>query len=436
MKPVRKSDRQRLSPSGQQSVLHLVALREHSLLSLFELSNGLSVELDVYGITDLALFNLMGHMGTVQAGLWLRTDAGPGDLVLIRSHGLRRELAAALGGVLAAQLKADIPLDDPCTVESGDLLPSVRALAEQSKVAVLAPVLVGGKTVGVVVLGPRASGLPYSDLDLQLLRASLSMVGSSIENARLYNQLQEQNRRLTLANDELRVANELRTQFLQNVNHELRTPLTIIIGFLDCLLQQPGLDTRQRGYVESSVEEATKLKGMIQSLLEFSEATQNRLDVHLSNFDVVALLADYHRGRRPGIAGGLRELVLESKPGPLPARGDIARFLGVVESVVENSVKFTPEGSRIAIGVDDVTNAEGRWVRVGIADDGPGIPQEHLPHLLEPFRQVDGSTTRMVGGMGLGLASSARLMHLMGGRIEVQSELGRGTLVELLLPRA
>lgn len=432
MEPARKpSD----SAEHRRSVLHLVALREHSLLSLFELSHGLSVELDVYGITDLALFNLMGHMGTMQAGLWLRSDAGAGDLVLLRSHGLRREPAAALGGVLGAQLRAEAPFDYPCRVESDELLPSVKALAEQNHISVLAPVLVGGRTVGVVVLGPRASGMPYSDLDLELLRASLSMVGSSIENARLYNRLQEQNRRLTLANDQLREANELRTQFLQNVNHELRTPLTIIIGFLDCLLQQSNLDARQRGYVESSVEEATKLKGMIQSLLEFSEASQNRLQIHAGDFDAVALMQNYHRGRRPGIAGGLRELVIEAPPRSIRARGDAARFINVVESVVENAVKFTPVGSRIAIAVDEMNDDRGRWVRIGIADDGPGIPREHVPRLLEPFRQVDGSTTRSVGGMGLGLASAARMMELMGGRIDVSSELGRGTMVELLLPR-
>ena len=118
------------------------------------------------------------------------------------------------------------------------------------------------------------------------------------------------------------------------------------------------------------------------------------------------------------------------------ARFDRQRLLQLLDALVDNAVKFTPEGTRIEIRVSPDESHDGSRIRIDVTDDGPGIPPEHMKDLFDSFSQVDGSATRRVGGMGLGLAFANRLAERMNGVLAARSEPGTGSTFSLFLPVA
>lgn len=429
----------RAGMDATQAALHLVGRREHSLLALFELSHELSVSLDAYAIADLALLNLMGHFGTPRAALWILPEEAPRQPVLMRAHGLGGELGRAIGVGLAPQL-VDVEDEGLATIALAEWAHELRApgagLAVEHGLALLAPARTHGRVAAMVALGARPSGEPYAAIDRDHLAAAAGMVGVAIENTRLYHRTLESNRQLREANERLAELDRLKGEFIQSVNHELRTPLAVIQGYASCLVEAQGIDAGQRRALEVMIEECQKLAGMVQNLLDYSEATSGALAITLEAVDLPPLLVAYAEGRRPGVVEGLRELDLALSDGLPAARCDARRLLQVLDALMDNAVKFTPLGTRIRLAADPFM-ADGReWLRVAVEDNGPGILPRHLAALFEPFRQADGSMTRTAGGMGMGLALARQLVERMEGRLDVRSELGRGTSFTILLPPA
>lgn len=417
----------------------LVAMREHTLVSLFELSQDLSISLDLFSVADLVLFNVMGQFGTSRAALWMASEPGNTDPTLIRSHGLQRQTAKALGPVCIAPILEYFTANSrPMTVD--ELEPIVESsgvlLAQRAEIQLFAAIQARGEALGVVALGPRIGGEPYGPLERDALQTSLAMVGVALQNMSLYSRMLENNRRLRIANEELQNLDRLKTEFLSNVNHELRTPLTCIIAYADSLIgMKPGHPQREefQGVV---MHEAMKLQGLLENLLTFADASQNRLEVTARPTDVVPPLARYCDDRLPGVTGALREMKWRSESNSLLAVCDEKAMLRIVDALVENAVKFTPPGSCIELRASRVVVGGVQWTAIDVEDDGPGIPAEKLPTLFDAFRQGDGSWTRTVGGMGIGLAIAQRIAVAMGGRLSVTSELGKGSTFTLLLPAA
>lgn len=429
----------RAAMDAARAALHLVGRREHSLLALFELSHELSVSLDGYAIADLALLNLMGHFGTPRAALWILPESAPRQPVLMRAHGLGEELARAIGAGLAPQL-VDHEDEGAAPIALAEWAQEVRApgagLAVEHGLALLAPARTHGRVVGMIALGARPSGEPYAAIDRDHLAAAAGMVGVAIENTRLYHRTLENNRQLREANERLAELDRLKSEFIQSVNHELRTPLAVIQGYASCLVEAQGIDEGQRRALEVMIEECQKLAGMVQNLLDFSQASSGALAFTVEAVDPRPLLTAYAEDRRPGVVEGLREFDLSLADALPAARCDARRLLQVLDALMDNAVKFTPPGTRIRIAADRPT-VDGRdWLRVAIEDNGPGIPPRHLAALFEPFRQADGSMTRAAGGMGMGLALARQIVERMEGRLDVKSDLGRGTSFRILLPAA
>ena len=412
-----------------QAVLRLIERRENSLLSLFELSKELGVGLDVYAIAQLSLLSLMGHFGTRIAALWMRVDEHAAGVVPVSQFGMTDEQARALGVVLETCATAQLERDGgPARLAAWISTPRVRdALA--AGVALVAPVAAQGRLVGLIALGERLDGEAYAAFDLEYLATAAGMVGVALDNARLYQQMLEANRRLLETNQQLAELDRLKSEFLQGVNHELRTPLAVIVGYLD-VLRQLGLDDHGQRAVTASMEQAHKLDGMVQNLLDFSEPLEKLRPTQIERCDLAPLLDAYVRGRRPGVSNALREITLEFATELPAARCDRRGLTRVLDELVDNAVKFTPPGSRIVVRA--VRHAEG-GVAVEVQDDGPGMPPDKAATLFEPFRQGDGSTTREAGGLGLGLALARRLCEGMNGRLEVASDVGQGSTFRVCL---
>jgi signal transduction histidine kinase len=429
---------------GRQSVellIHemrrLVALREHTVLSLSELSQELTISLDLFSLADLVLFNLMGQFGTSRSAMWLSSDQN--TPILVRSHGIPRSLAKALGPVCTVKLLERLGHQaSPLALQSVEEVigPAATRLAQRADIAVFAPIRSRDATLGLVALGPRIGGEPYGPTELQALQASLGMVGVAIQNMSFYSRLVESNRKLRMSNEELEHLDRLKSEFLSNVNHELRTPLTCIMAYVDTLLGARHDPELVQDFLKVVMVEAQRLQGLLENLLAFSALTQQKMSLHLVTGDVSLPLARYFEERLPGVSEGLRELVYHRQSALPMARFDEKRMLQIVDVLIDNAVKFTPEGSRIDLRVTSFVEDEGAWVRISVQDDGPGVPAERIPELFESFRQADGSSTRSVGGMGIGLSIARQLAHAMGGRLTANSDLGKGSTFSLDLPVA
>lgn len=419
--------------------LRLVEAREHSLHSLFELSHELSVSLDVYGLADLALLNLMGHFGTPRAALWVLPEDAPREAVLIRARGTQVEVARGVGAALAPHVADRYTYEmEPVDLAAWGVAETGlgAALALAQGFAVLVPVAAHGRLIGMLALGERARPNTYGPLEQKYVATAAGMVGVAIANTRLYHGMLDSNRRLREANERMSELHRMKSEFLQSVNHELRTPLAVIIGFAGCLTDENGLEPRHRDAVRAILEQSQKLNGMVQGLLDYSAAEGATLEMWIEEGDVRPLLESYAEARRPGIVGGLREFQVDVAPRLPKARFDPRRLAQILDALLDNAAKFTPRGSLLRLSADRGREDGAAWVRIGVHDNGPGIPARHLPDLFEPLRQVDGSTTRAAGGMGMGLALAQRLAEKMGGRLTVTSQVGVGTTFRVLLPLA
>jgi signal transduction histidine kinase len=398
----------------------LVERREATLHSLFELSHELSVGLDPFAIAQLTLFNLMGHFGTTVAACWLLSEGSDPVPVLMRGFGIEAAEGQSLGAALLPRVAERAPSPEAIRLEEWRVPEAARGVGQG--LAWLSPVIVQERLLGVIGLGNRIDGEPYGPLDIEYFVAASVMVGVALENARLYQLARESNRRLRETNQQLAELDRYKNEFVQNVNHELRTPLSVILGCLHILDSQM-IEPLQRESLGRAVEQAAKLQGLIQNLLDFSHLEDQALSVKREPHDPADLLREFVEERRPTVASGLRELGLEIEAGVPPVLCDRRRLIQVLDELLGNAVKFTPPGTHIQVRC----SATGRGIEIEFRDEGHGIPPERLESLFEPFRQGDGSMTREAGGMGLGLALARRLTEAMGGSLEAASEPGVGS---------
>jgi len=182
-----------------------------------------------------------------------------------------------------------------------------------------------------------------------------------------------------------------------------------------------------RDPLRRATENAAKLQGLIENLLDFSHLEDQALTLKREPHELGGLLREFVEERRPGVAAGLRELGLEIAAELPPVLCDHRRLIQVLDELLGNAVKFTPPGSHIVLSAFRCPATEPAGAAIEIHDDGPGIPPERLGSLFEPFRQGDGSMTREAGGMGLGLALARRRIEAMGGTLEASSEPGVGS---------
>jgi two-component system, OmpR family, phosphate regulon sensor histidine kinase PhoR len=223
----------------------------------------------------------------------------------------------------------------------------------------------------------------------------------------------------------------LRRDFVANASHELRTPLTSVRGFVEALedgaLDEPPTARRFLGKIRLH---ADRMAALVSDLLELSRLESGERPPRWETLrpadvleDVVASLGEQAKGRQI--------VVTVETDGAPPVTSDGDRLRQILENLLENAVKYTPPGGHVAVAA---RSGEEGSVVFEVADDGPGIPAEHLPRIFERFYRVDKARSREMGGTGLGLSIVKHLAEGMGATVWVVSETGRGTRFSVRMP--
>jgi signal transduction histidine kinase/ActR/RegA family two-component response regulator len=254
-------------------------------------------------------------------------------------------------------------------------------------------------------------------------------------NADLAHEVEERRRvevERTQALERERDANRLKDEFLATLSHELRTPLNAVLGWARMLRSAPVEPQVRARALESIERNAHAQARLIEDLLEISRIVTGKLRIQVQQVDLATIVDAAVDVVQPAAAARRIRMTAEIAVRPAFTSGDPDRLQQVVWNLLSNAVKFTPEGGAVAVRLEG-----GAGYRIRVTDNGQGIDTRFLPHVFEPFRQADGTTSREHGGLGLGLAIARQLVELHGGTISADSEgRGKGATFEVYLPSA
>jgi PAS domain S-box-containing protein len=231
----------------------------------------------------------------------------------------------------------------------------------------------------------------------------------------------------------LRELDKMKSDFVSNVSHELRTPLTAIKGSVDNMLDgiTGPLNEKQGRYLSRIKSNADRLTRLINNILDLSRIEAGKIDLRPANFSVVPLAKEVAEVLRAVAAEKLISLEVTSPDDGVNAWADRDKVTQVLMNLIGNAVKFTPEHGKVTVGVERNGND---WVQVSVADTGPGIVPEEGNKIFAKFYQIAQAANQKTKGTGLGLAISKALVEMHGGKIWVESEIGRGCTVSFTLP--
>jgi len=269
----------------------------------------------------------------------------------------------------------------------------------------------------------------WNDITVPEEKAFYCVARDVTQSRQFLQQIEVQNRELEARNHEVERATQLKSTFLASMSHELRTPLNAIVGFSGLLADEIGgpLNEKQRRFVGHIKQGSAHLLQLINDILDLSKIEAGQLDIHCQDFDLQEALAEALSTIRPlAMARGITLRENFETAGFVHA--DRLRFRQILYNLLSNAVKFTPREGEVAVECVQ----EGDMARISVSDTGSGIRPEDQELIFEEFRQLEGEGKHQ--GTGLGLTITRRLVEQHGGKIWLESELGKGTRFRFTLP--
>jgi signal transduction histidine kinase/putative methionine-R-sulfoxide reductase with GAF domain len=305
------------------------------------------------------------------------------------------------------------------------LRPPYSAIAAlRLKAFLVSPMIARGRTVGVLSADNRVSRAPIPAHTVDLLHSFAAQAAVAVENARLFQEIQEQSQQLELASKH-------KSQFLANMSHELRTPMNAVLGYTDLILDDifGEVPAPIRETLERIKTNGHHLLGLINDVLDLSRMEAGQLTLSLGDYAMGEVVHSVVSAVE-SLAAGKKLAFKAVVPPDLPrGHGDERRLTQVLLNLVGNAIKFTDTGE---VSVT-ARSADGGY-HVSVSDTGPGISEADQQKIFEEFQQADSSSTRAKGGSGLGLSISRRIVELHGGRLWVESTPGAGSTFHFTVP--
>jgi signal transduction histidine kinase len=374
-------------------------------------------------------------LSATEGGVIYEYDVQAQEFHLRASHRLHRELNEALQatpirlgeGAVGQAAATRAPVQIPDTLDEQGyavtrLRPILARLGYRSLLAV--PLLREERIVGGLVVWRQESGT-FSNAVVNLLQTFAAQSVLAIQNARLFREIEEKSR-------QIEAANRHKSEFLANMSHELRTPLNAIIGFSEVLGERMfgELNEKQAEYTDDILSSGRHLLSLINEILDLSKVEAGRMELELATFDL-PLAIDNARTfvRERATKHGINlDVTVDERLGDFV--GDERKIKQILLNLLSNAVKFTPEGGRIGINAKKVDGS----VEISVSDTGIGISPEDQSKIFEEFRQVGSDYAHKTEGTGLGLTLAKKFVELHGGRIWVESEVGKGSTFSFTLP--
>jgi GAF domain-containing protein len=400
------------------------------LRALGETSQAVNSTLDLEMVLNTIVSKAVQLSGT-EAGAIYVFDEGPREFRLRATYGMDQASIAALGD---AHIRIDeqniaLILANREPVQVADLGDVARSPADDIvlrsgyRARLAAALFSGDDIIGLLVVRRRTPGAFLANT-VDLMKTFAAQSALAIQNARLFQEIDDKGR-------QLEVASRHKSQFLANMSHELRTPLNAILGYTELILDNIYGEAPEkiRVVMERVQTNGKHLLGLINDVLDLSKIEAGQLTLSLNDYSLAELVQGVYVAVEPLASRKNLALTTKVEKGLPAGRGDERRLAQVLLNLVGNAIKFTEHGE-VAI---EASAANGAF-NVAVRDSGPGIAAADQQKIFEEFQQVDNTSTRQKGGTGLGLAISKRIVEMHGGRIVVDSELGKGSTFTIRLP--
>jgi len=400
------------------------------LKALGEVGQAVSSTLDLQKV----LFTIVAHaveLSGTESGAIYEFDEKTEQFQLRATHRMSKELIKALreaGSKLGKTAVGRAGVNREA-VQVPDILkeanyPLRDIIVRDGFRALLAvPLLREDRLIGGLVVRRKAAGeFPARVVDLLQTFATQSAL--AIQNARLFRELEEKGR-------ELEIASKHKSEFLANMSHELRTPLNAILGYTELILDKIyGEVTEKVQEVLGRLEKNGRhLLGLINDVLDLSKIEAGRLRLSLSEYSMAEVVQTVFTSIEALAAEKKLELKVMVPTDLTTGKGDEQRIAQVLLNLLGNAIKFTEQGE---VSVEVTVSNE--MFLVSVSDTGPGISEAEQKRIFEEFQQADSSSTREKGGTGLGLSIAKGIIEMHGGRIWVESTLGKGSTFRFTLP--
>ena len=322
----------------------------------------------------------------------------------------------------------------------------ILSLMEALGLILILPITFKSRMIGLLGVGTKKSGKCYTHSDLDLLETLANQSSVALSNATSYKELQElnenleglveertaelaeSNRKLEASYEKLKELDKLKSQFFSNVGHELRTPLTLSLAPLESILQgeMGELDPQKASLLATIHRNALKLLKLINNLLDFSKIEAGRLKLTIGRQAIAPFLREIVEPfRLAGEKRGIRFVHEEQglRDPDLELYIDRDRMDKVFANLLSNALKYTPAGGEVRVSLEEQEDA----LTVAVADTGPGIPADDLPHIFERFYQATAKDAVRLPGTGIGLSLVKEFTEMHGGAVSVESTPGQGT---------
>jgi signal transduction histidine kinase len=394
------------SPTDLQPVLNTVV---ENAARICEANDALIYRFDGRRFEGVAEYGpLPGNLGKGPPGLDRRSV--PGRAVIDRKTVHIHDLSA----VPTTELRADF-------------------LRKRGTRTILAtPLLCEGNPIGLIMIR-RMEVRPFSERQIALLETFADQAVIAIENVRLFQEIQEKNQQLEVANVKLTELDRLKSDFISNVSHELRTPLTAIKGAVDLVLREVAgpLTDKQMHYLTRVKSNTQRLASLINDLLDLSKIESGRIEVNSSRISLGGLVHEVLETLRPVAVEKVITLDASILEPSILVWADRDKVNQVLMNLIDNAIKFTPARGTVAVSVE---KNDSEKVRVSVSDSGPGIPPQEKEKIFDKFYQITQVGETKPRGTGLGLAICKALVELHGGQIWVETAENCGSTFCFTLP--